>query len=455
MKPNVILLSLDSLRADHLPIYGYERNTAPALLNFANRSDVTVFENCFAPTAWTLPSHTSLFTGLSTDKHGVYDQGYWIDPNITLPSFLNNAGYESAAFLNNGWLTEAGVTDSFDKRFDIFRMDEPDGHFGRQINRLKMLLSRKDSGGDETIESFSQWFDRVDHPFFAFLHLMEPHYLYNPSSPYHKQYTRQCVTKLLLKQKRIYTDRGKYFAGETSLSKADLQGFRNLYDGEIRYLDERLNELIELLQSENAFSDSLIIVFGDHGEHFGEHGLIGHHFSLSDELLHVPLLVKWPDCFEKIDAQNTDAFVSLLDVFGTVLKVVGQRKALNWSPSSLGEKHNENHRIAFAHYKAPDSMIESFHNQVNDPSSIDDYDHNVTMVRKDDLKLVQADSGVRLYKLDPKSHQYRDVSDENPSKLAELQELLEKKKAKKTVSKRNENGFDEDVKSQLEDLGYI
>ncbi len=141
--PNVILLTLDSLRADHLPTYGYSRSTSPTLTEFGNRSDVTVFQNAFATTAWTLPSHTSLFTGLSTVRHGLYDEGLRINPEHTLAANLSKADYDTIALLNNGWLANGGVTDAFNETVDIFDMDVPSGFVEQNLNRLENYFQCK------------------------------------------------------------------------------------------------------------------------------------------------------------------------------------------------------------------------------------------------------------------------------------------------------------------------
>ncbi|PSQ32043.1 hypothetical protein BRD16_00730 [Halobacteriales archaeon SW_6_65_46] len=460
--PNIVLLSLDSLRADHLPTYGYNRNTSPTLTRFGNRSDTTVFKNAFATTAWTLPSHASLFTGLPTVKHGLYDEGLRIDPEITLASHLSKAGYDTTAFLNNGWLTNGGLTDAFDEVAEIFNVETADGFLERNVNRVKMLLSMQDSGADNSIRRFQQWIqsDKSDtnsgSPFFSFFHLMEPHYLYNPNRPYHKQYIDQSVMQSLIKQREIYTARGRYFAGETSITPQQMRGFVDLYDSEIRYLDSKIAKIFDELQRTNEFEDSLIIIMGDHGELFGEYDLIGHHFSLSEELLHVPLFVKWPNGTNPVATNQSEAFVSISNIFKTVVDAVGGSLSDGFDRVSLEEQHMKNNKRIFAHYRTPESMLESFREQVDKQFSFrDEYNTKLSVVRSGADKLVVANGDARLYDLDLPKPEVDDQSSARPKRTDDLQDILDDHVSQDALSTQSTTEFGKGVQQQLEDLGYI
>ncbi|OYR42848.1 sulfatase [Halorubrum sp. Hd13] len=462
--PNVILLTLDSLRADHLPTYGYSRSTSPALTEFGNRSDVTVFENAFATTAWTLPSHTSLFTGLSTVRHGLYDKGLRIDPEHTLAAELSKAGYDTTAFLTNGWLTNGGVTDAFDEVVEIFNTDVSPGFVERNLNRLEMILSMQDDGADDSVRSFREWIQTDRNatvspeasPFFAFFHLMEPHYLYNPMRPYHKEYVDQSVIPLLVKQREVYTQRGKYFAGNTSISPKQMRGFVDLYDSEIQYLDNKLAELFDRLKRVGEFKNSLIVILGDHGELFGEYDLIGHHFSLSDDLLRVPLFVKWPNESNPLATNRSEAFVSLSNIFKTVADIANIEPSNEFDRVSLQEQHANNNQRIFAHYRTPESMLESFREQVNQSFSYhNECDTRLSVVRDGSDKLVISDDDVRLYNLDTKEGETKDRSDDRPDRTSELRAILDEHLSQEPLATQSTTDFSEGVQEQLEDLGYI
>jgi arylsulfatase A-like enzyme len=445
-------------------MYGYSRNTAPTLSELATRTDVTVFENAFATTAWTLPSHTSLFTGLPTVQHGVYDEGLRINSKHTLANHLSTTGYDTAAFLNNGWLTKGGITEAFDERFNVFNSGQPSGAVERNLNRLKMLLSMQDSGAEKSIQCFREWIDRKgpsvgqhrDIPFFAFFHLMEPHYLYNPMRPYHKQYLDQSVMRLLVKQRQIYTERGRYLAGETSISERQMSGFVDLYDSEIRYLDSKIQELFNTLRQRNQFNESLIIIVGDHGELFGEHNLIGHHFSLAEEILRVPLIVKWPDGTNPVEVNHSESFVSLADIFNTVTGYSSTEASSEYDRNSLEERHRSDNKQVFAHYRTPESMLDSFRNQTNSRFKFNrEYDTKISVVRECSEKLVVSQNGIRYYDLDASEDETKDQSSTNEDRVVELQSLLDDHLAVDSLAEDSENGFSGDVEEQLESLGYI
>jgi arylsulfatase A-like enzyme len=405
-----------------------------------------------------------LFTGLPTIQHGLYDKGLRIDPEYTLAAQLNTVDYDTVAFLNNGWLTNGGVTDSYDETFEIFDMGVPSGFIEKNLNRLEMLFSMQDDGAKRSIQCFSEWLETNGYSssshnnssFHAFLHLMEPHYLYNPTRPYHNQYADQSVMRLLIKQREVYTERGKFFAGDTSISPKQMDGFVNLYDSEIRYTDNKLSKLFDELRRADEFKKSLIIILGDHGELFGEYGLIGHHFTLADELLSVPLFVKWPDGTNRLNTDRSDAFVSLSNIFKTVVDTVGINQPTDFDRTSLEKQHTNNNKRVFAHYRTPESMLESFREQVDRPFSYhDNYDTELSIVRDESKKLVIAGEDVRLYDLDTDEGETKDRSNDWEVQTTELRTVLDNHLSQESVAARSMTDFDESVRQQLEKLGYI
>jgi arylsulfatase A-like enzyme len=394
----------------------------------------------------------------------VYDKGLRINSEHTLAAYLSTAGYDTAAFLNNGWLTKGGITEAFDDCYNLFNLDQPTGTVGRNLNRLKMLLSMQDSGAEESIQCFREWVNQKEPsigqccnvPFFAFFHLMEPHYLYNPMRPYHKRYVDQSVMQLLVKQRQIYTKRGRYLAGETSISERQMNGFVDLYDSEIQYLDSKIQDLFDILRKRNLFDKSLIILVGDHGELFGEQGLIGHHFSLAEEILRVPLIVKWPDEMNPIEADHSEAFVSLADVFNTIIGFSSVEPSSEYDRKSLEEQHSYDNRQVFAHYRTPDSMLDSFREQTSNQFNFNsEYDTMISVIREGSEKLVVSQNGIHYYDLDASKGETKDRSSTNEDRVAELQSLLDNHLAVDSLAEDSEDGFSGDVEEQLESLGYI
>ncbi len=453
--PNIILISLDSLRADHLSINGYPRTTSPTLSEILQDERSTFFENCFTTTAWTLPAHASVFTGLYPSEHGVFDGDLKIDPEITFPQKLTDAGYQTEAFLNNGWLTKSGVTDGFNERTNIFEMDTPSNIVTKNLNRINMLLSRTDDGAKKTIANFKRRYSTVSQPFFAFLHLMEPHYLYNPVRPYHRSYNTQSTMRLLLKQRNIYTQRGKYYDGQVTVKESDLDGFVDLYDGEIKYVDAQLKNLMSILKTMGEFKNTMVVIFGDHGELFGEDGLIGHHFSLADTLLHVPLLVKWPQRYHPITESRVSSYVELSDLFGTILKAAGLDDAVN-NERTLKSKCADNSKTAYAEYKAPASLVESFKTQTRDGTFPAHLRTNIKALRHGKYKLTVTDEEIALFNIESDPNEGTDVSREKPDVVTDLRERMNDYIGNgQTKASNSTTAFSEDVEKQLKDLGYI
>lgn len=455
-QPNIVLISLDSLRADHLPFYGYSRETAPELASLLNNEKTTLFENAYSTTAWTLPSHASVFTGLHPSEHGIFDETNEIDSRATLPAYLSRTGYDTMAFVNNGWLTRGGITDAFQTRVNIFETVTPSNVFRRNVNRLQMLLSLTDSGATRTLQEFDRRYSELAQPYFVFFHFMEPHYLYNPVRPYNQFYNQRSTIRLLLKQRAIYRHRGKYYDNRIPLHDNHLEGFTDLYDGEINYIDEKLSDLFEHLRSVDDFDDSLIVIFGDHGELFGEDDLIGHHFSLSDSLLHVPLLVKWPSETQLIADSRVSAFVELSDLFKTILELTGLENDTVPEGRTLMRKHEVNCRTAYAEYETPNSLIETFKAQTSDGAFPDHLDTAIRALRKGRYKLVITEDELKLYNLDSQAGEQTDISSSEPDILTNMKEMLDgHTKDVEVKTRTSSEAFSADVKEQLQKLGYL
>jgi arylsulfatase A-like enzyme/Flp pilus assembly protein TadD len=271
----VVLISVDTLRADHLPAYGYRAVETPHLDAF--RKDAVLFENAYAHVPLTLPSHTSLFTGLLPPQHGVRDNlGYALSAGpATLAAHLKSQGYATGGAVSSIVLSHVtGVGRGFDFYEDTV---EPD--------RMNQTLSRVQRRGDETAALLEDWIGpHADQPFLAFLHLFEPHSPYDPPEPYKSRYALA-------------------------------------YDGEIARADEIVGGFLKYLKDQDIYDRALIVFFSDHGEGLDDHGEDEHGVLLYREAIHVPLLVKFPRSARA--GERVAAPVGLMDVFPTVTEVAG------------------------------------------------------------------------------------------------------------------------------------
>jgi arylsulfatase A-like enzyme len=295
----MILITLDTTRADHLSCYGYHRQTSPNLDKLAN--ECLVYTRAIAPSSWTLPSHASLFTGKFTSSHGAeYDSHGPLrlldaieGPDVwevhrarglpqnerTLARILRKTGYVTGAVVGGPWLKQIF---GLDKGFDYY--DDT------QIGTLNGRLAR------DVTASAVNWIEKSSkNKFFLFLNYFDPHGPYKPS----EGFAHAFVSKpWQLREKRIA-----------------------LYDGEILYMDHYIGEFLEYLRARNLYENTFIIVTSDHGELLGEHDRFGHGKYLTQQELHVPLLLKYPD--GEVSPGQTDAPVQVNDIFAIILERLG------------------------------------------------------------------------------------------------------------------------------------
>jgi choline-sulfatase len=272
----VILVSIDTLRADHLPAYGYTKVETPSI--DALRRDSILFENAYTPCPLTLPSHLSLLTGLLPAEHGVRSNlGYRFDAVVhpTLARILRSAGYVTGAAVSAYVLRAAtGINDSLD-----FFDDEVGGDV--EWTRDVSLLQRP---GGETARRALGWVESVQtKPFFLFLHIYEPHLPYEPPEPF----------------------RSRYGAS---------------YDGEVAASDAIVGEFLARLKRVGLYDRAIVFLVSDHGEGLGDHGEQEHGILLYREVLHVPLLLKLPGSRE--GGSRVAEPVGLIDIVPTVVSLL-------------------------------------------------------------------------------------------------------------------------------------
>lgn len=298
-RTNVILVSIDTLRADHLRVYGYGRDTSPAMDALAR--DSAVFMNTYASSPWTLPSHVSMLTSLNGINHHVYYEDERMDSaRLTLADLLKQSFSSCAAFTGGGFLSSFY---GFSKGFDSYSMDQ-----GDIVNpRLAEIAAQR----------ALEWLDaNSDKVFFLFLHTYQPHSPYNSPEPYNSIFLGENPKWIKFD---VLEDLGGKYNFFKKLSEDERRNVIALYDGEIRYTDEYLiKPLIEKLKSLNIYNQTLLIVTSDHGEEFLDHGSWGHTHNLYNESLKVPLIIKFP--YSKYAGKKVNTAVRLIDLMPTILE---------------------------------------------------------------------------------------------------------------------------------------
>ncbi len=302
---NVILISLDTLRADHLGAYGYKRPTSPNMDKLASES--VLFRNAYATSPWTLPSHVSLLSGLDCPTHGVRSSANRMDPgDITLADRLRQAGFETAAFTGGGFVS--GLF-GMNKGFEVFRARAKlsDAAQAGQLSRTVRPWIRENAGRS----------------FFLFLHTYQVHNPYSCPQPYDTMFLDPDATLRQLDMSPLgYNHENRYKPPE---SEAYLRNVIALYDEEIRYTDEVLiAPLIAELKSLGIYDRTMIVITADHGEEFFEKGGWLHTHALYEPLLKVPLIIKYPgsrDAGARVDrrARITDIMPTILEEMGVDL----------------------------------------------------------------------------------------------------------------------------------------
>ncbi len=328
-KLNLIIISLDTLRADHLGSYGYERNTSPNIDRFAGES--TLFQNSFSNSNWTLPSHMSLMTSLYQTEHNVVGKTNKLSTRIpTLAEVLKREGYHTAAF-TSGYFVDRKF--GFDRGFDVYHQSydfqrQNSGQGWRLEHLEKDLFSWPDTHSQEDFFLFVHSYD-VHEPFIAHQYLEEfsPDYsgwatnLHNmerfKASPEYKAYVESEGVRYfninLYYQKVIN-------AGLIELTDADRDHLVALYDNEVRFADEYFGRLRQKLESLGLWENTVIVLWSDHGEELFERGGIRHGGQqLHDEVLRVPLVIRIPGVEPKVTpelAQGIDIAPTALDILG-------------------------------------------------------------------------------------------------------------------------------------------
>ncbi len=437
---NVILISIDTLRADHLGSYGYARDTSPNI--DALSQDGALFTNTYASSSWTLPSHVSLLTSQHGVHHQVYHDDERMDPELlTLAEKFRGHGYSCVAFTGGGFVSSAY---GFAKGFDIY--DEGSGGVFQRDSAAR--LSR----------AVSEWLDKnKERKFFLFLHTYQTHSPYECPPPYKVMFLND---DSLFGSADLFNHLGGKENLYRSLPPAERQNLIDLYDGEIRYVDDRfIGPLVSQLKSLGLYDRTFIVFTSDHGEEFFDHGAWGHGQSVYDELLKVPLILKFPS--SKYKGQQVDTIVSLIDIMPTLLEESGWNQPdLELDGQSLIpilEGRETQSRIFLA--DIGQNVMQS-----HVPKKIATNRGARKLILNDqytgeDLAFFQVapkkPDQVELFDLFSDPGEYVNVANQNPSLANALLRWINEFYAAARKAKTHKAVVDQSVKDQLKALGYI
>ncbi len=459
-RPNVVVAVMDTVRADHLSLYGYSRDTTPWLRTLAG--EATVYRRVFAPSNFTLPGHASLFTGLYPRAHGaiLYPPRAALTLPLeadreTLAEILNRNGYRTLAVVaNTAFLRrDYGLMQGFqflDAREPVQCLPLAVRYGLRPAVRELLALAwdtqRLDerfrdaaaitTAGIEALEKAGE----AGRPFFLFLNYMDAHEPYVPPAPYDRLFPGKNPRKTYQDYVKLVED---VVSEKRPIRTAEREHFVSQYDGAIAYIDAELRRLAGYLKQRGLWDKTIFVVTSDHGETFGEHNFVGHTQSLYQPELSVPLIIRYPG---QTAPEAVDVPASLVDVMPTILTATGLRAPAEIHGRSLlapealadrpvfAEAYTDND-LARLRPRHPDSQLAVFHAG---------------------LKLiVSAGGGEELYDLERDPEERRNLASADGAALQAVRRRLDELLERVPFQAKLPKSVDPKELERLRNLGYI
>jgi arylsulfatase A-like enzyme len=419
--PNVIILLVDCLRADHLSSYGYSRNTTPNIDRFSK--DSVLFTQAISQATFTKMSIASLFTSLYPYQHGVY-RGAGDSVNAQTGDVTTDVLGEEETTLaevlsQNGFMTVGWVSVRHLVSYLGFAQGFIDYHEGGYRNKIKNIN-----------KEFTEWAKRIGrkHEFFAYIHYIDLHSPYKPKPPYDTLYL---------------SDGGKDEGKSKRERRAYIQ--RALYDGQLTYIDSQIGVLLDELKKTGLYDNTLIVLTGDHGDAFGEHGFFTHSRAPYEELIRVPLIVKFPKSMYAGRVVKNQ--VRLIDVMPTILDFLKIKTDVKLSGFSLlnylDNRGDVNHEVDFPKY-----AISEIYNQKEGMDAIS--------IRTEQFKYIHfKNKGDELYDLRKDPAEKNNIIDQEPLVAEEFRKMLPPILAEKNQKRVKKVTLDKETVKELKALGYI
>ena len=310
-RPNLVLISIDTLRADHLGCYGYDRETSPRIDRLA--AEGIRFDRAYSQASWTLPAHMSVMTSQYPHVHGVdNDRVALAERATTWAEVLSRAGYRTAAFVSHIYVkAKWGFGQGFDE-FHELRADTA-------VYSPSVDTSYK---AERITDEVASWLEgRPREPFFLFVHYFDPHLDYEPPPPFDRMFDPAYEGGITGR----YDGLKPYMKGlnpePARIGPRELEHVTALYDGEIRYTDTHVGRLLDAIEAAVGLDRCLVVLLSDHGEELDDHGSMeGHGWTLYDEIVRVPLVLRLPGGARAGTA--IEESVELIDVAPTALELL-------------------------------------------------------------------------------------------------------------------------------------
>lgn len=456
--PNIVWLTLDSVRYDHTTMSGYGRKTTPNVQSLANRADSVSFNSCFSHARSSHASVPSILSGTYPSRHRTYfgNRRQFPDELPLVSELFYESGYETIGVSNNGY---ASSLTNLDRGFEKFTLLRPSP---RKIlrsagikNTLKYLLNiRCHSAGfttDVNAHSAGYLLNEItkdelrdaQEPFFLYAHYNEPHRAYYPPLRYIDRFTddigmdgREAASFAL----EVHNNLLDIVANGCDLSAEEMNTLRAMYDSEIAYTDELIGELFNLIEQE--LGETIIVVTADHGELFGEDDMLAHKYSMHNAVLNVPMVISG------ISGLTDDGIIQHTDVMRTLLEVAGA----NTETIQGVDLRKESRKYAISQSGKGDLTPLLKHNPDFDRSKFctDEY----SVIQNQEYKYVQRPDGPRLYSLPNEMiNKYEDFHEQAAEMDDWLTEWIETEG--QPIGRGEEAQINDEMRSRLADLGYL
>ncbi|WP_411966230.1 sulfatase [Haloferax sp. YSMS24] len=465
-RPNIVWITLESTRADHTTMGGYDRETTPNVQRIADSEGGRYFSQCYSHGIWTLASSASILTATYPSHHGAGMTGDAI-PSVlpTVAERFKKAGYDTACISPNSHLSSAT---GLDRGFDEFVWLSKSTL--RESVGLKTILSYvrniRTHGGGLTLDTrkhgtdymlnelATRWLEdrqTKSDPMFLYLHYGGPHHPYFPPKRYLKQFATETGLSIdeieaigLDHHENLY----EHMAASSPFTAEEWEALRALYDGEIAHADEFVGELFETVQSLDI-GHTIFVITADHGELFGESGLLAHQLVTNEAVSHVPLVTHGLDSALAYEGE----LVQHADVMTTLLAMAGAP-----TEGTQGIDLRTDHRDFAVVQRGADRCRQNVEKllELNPEFDASKFpDSTLTALFTPEFKYEHSDDGTELFRLPDESS---DVSDEYPVVASDLHETLVEwfeTEGKPVTDQRQKGRFTDEMRDQLADLGYL
>jgi arylsulfatase A-like enzyme len=474
-RPNILWVVWDTVRADHMSLYGYPKPTTPRLDEWAKRS--RIFDDALSASNSTVPSHASMFTGLVPTQHGAHSGHRWLDDaHTTAAELLRDAGYQTYLFAANPHIS---VEENFAQGFEVVehpwspryrkRATEivmskihPDDVsseltlLARRFGQLELNKWGSKASGALAREGLENWLatSEAGRPWFALLNYMEAHRPFLPSAEHRARIMSASEVERSYRIDRSWPALWGYFFGVESYSEEELQIMAATYDATLAELDDLFADLLDSLERGGWLENTVVFLVSDHGEHLGEHRMLDHQYSLYQGLVHVPLVVYAPG---RVEPGHDTRPVMNLDLFPTVHELAGIEGHDSVHARSLLSPNEQRRRLSEYPSATPEplELVQRRHPDF-DPTP---WLRSLRAWYDGDYKLIRGSDGRReLYDLAQDPDEERDLAGREQARLTALDTDLDAL-VQGLARPRTTDAAPEEAKGErremLEALGYL